>query len=229
MLMVFLASSMIAQNDNPSTVLKGMYKGDQALNLSLGFLNGEDFTYGLFEANGSGEPSVALNLNYEYGITDAISIAGFADFYRVEASAPLNIGNLADQISEIDVNDLGSIFNSIECLINPSACADETTSVTERVSVVTLGGKLRYQRSFIPDLDTYVSTYLGYSFQKRQTITEQALDAAADELGLGIEVPSIVYFGSVGLRYFLTERIAVFGEYGTGNVHLLKLGATYKL
>ncbi len=227
--MVFLSVSIFAQDQNQSNLPKGFFKGDQALNLSLGFLNGEAFTFGLFEANGSGEPSVALNLNYEYGVTDQISIAGFADFYRVEASAPLNINNIADQISDIDLEDLGSVFNSIECLLNPAACADETTSVSERVSVITLGGRLRYQRNFLPELDTYASTYLGYSFQRRKTITEQALDAASEELGLDIEIPTVVYYGSVGARYFITNKWAIFGEYGVGNVHLLKLGTTLKL
>jgi len=226
---IFLSCSIFAQSELTTPNYTSFNKGDQALNLSLGFLNAEEFTFGLFEANGSGEPSISLNLNYEYGLTDKISIAGFADYYRVEASAPLNITNIADQVSNIEIDDLGSIFNSIECLINPSACADETTLITERVNVFTLGGKLRYQRSFIPEIDTYGSTYLGYSFNRRKTITEQALDAASDELGLGVEIPKVVYYASVGARYFITEKFALFGEYGVGNVHLLKLGLTAKL
>jgi len=88
--------------------------------------------------------------------------------------------------------------------------------------------KLRYHKPIIENLDTYASTYLRYSFNRRKTITETALQEAVDEVGLITEIPSIVYFGSVGARYFITSNIGIWGEYGIGNVHLLNVGLTYR-
>ncbi len=228
---VLFCCSLIAQDNILERSDSSFYflKKDKALNLGVGLLNAQSFSFSLFEANGSGNPSPSIGLSYEYGLTDNISIAGFGSFYRVEAEGSLNLGNIADQIAEINLEDLGSIFSSVLCIINPSACANETTQVKERVSVFTIGGKLRYHRNFLPQLDTYASSYLGYSFNRRKTITEMALDAGAEQLGLGIEVPTFVYYASIGARYFITEQIGVFGEYGVGNVHLLKVGATYRM
>jgi len=225
---VALSSACMAQETDLPRPTETYYvlKGDQAINISAGFLNKNDFTFGLFGADGTGNPSPSLNLSYEYGLLDNIRISGFASYYRVESTNSFNLNSLADQLSNIDINDLGSIVSELECLFNPSSC---TTSIKERVSVYTIGGKLSIHRPFIEGIDTYASTYLGYSFNRRKTITEQALDVAIDQLGLNTEIPTIVYYANVGGRYFITPKIGIFGEYGLGNVHLLKVGATYKL
>lgn len=201
-------------------------KGDQAINLNVGFLSASDYNFTLFQASGAGNPSPSVQLSYEYGLTDELSIAGFTSYYSVEASTSFSVEDLADQLSGIDINDLGSLVTSLECILNPSSCG---TTVSERVNVYTFGGKLRYSRSYMDKLETYATTYLGYSINRRETITEQALDTAIDQLGLNTEVPSFIYYGGVGGRYFVTENIGLYGEFGYGNVNLLKLGVSYRL
>lgn len=49
-----------------------------------------------------------------------------------------------------------------------------------------------------------------------------------DEVSINTEVPKIIYFGVVGARYYVTPEIAVYGEFGYSNVHLLQLGASYR-
>ena len=200
-------------------------KGDQAVNLNVGFINASDLSFSLFEASGAGDPSPSVQLSYEYGVSDRISIAGFASYYRVDASTEIDIDEIADQVAAIDINDLGSLLTSLECIINPSSCA---TTVAERVNVYTIGGKLRYARSYLDKIETYATTYLGYSFNRRETITEQALNAGIDQLGLNTEVPTVIYYGGVGARYFATDAIGLWGEFGYGNVNLVKAGVSYR-
>ncbi len=232
-LSLFLFGSILlqAQNSKASVPDSNQFflAKDKALSIGIGFLNAESFTFNLFGSNGSGEPSPSIHALYEIGLTDMISIAGYVDYYRVDAQAPINLNTIADQVSGIDISDLGSVFTTLQCLLNPSLCANETSVVEERVNVFTLGGKLRIHRSFVPGLDTYASTYLGYSFNRRKTITESALDAVSNEVGLGIEVPTIVYYGSLGARYFVTDKLGIYGEYGVGNVHLLKIGVSLRM
>lgn len=227
-IVVALASSCFSQNSELPRPIETYYvlQGDQALNVSVGLLNQNDFTFSLFQANGTGNPSPSINLSYEYGLLQNIRIAGFASYYRVESDGNFNVNSILDNVSNIDITDLGSVVNQIECVLNPDACS---TEIKERISVYTIGGKLSLHRPFIEGLDTYASTYLGYSFNRRKTITEQALDVAVDQLGLSTDIPTVVYYASAGARYFVTPKIGIFGEYGLGNVHLLKIGATYKL
>jgi len=227
-IVVGLSSLCISQTEELPRPIGTYYvlQGDQALNISVGLLNMNDFTFSLFQANGKGNPSPSFNLSYEYGLLKNIRIAGFTSFYRVESSNSYSINSLVDQISSIDINDFGSAVNQIQCILNPESCK---TSVKERVSVFTIGGKLSLHKPFVEGIDTYASTYLGYSFNRRKTVTEQALDVAVEQLGLNTDIPTIVYYASAGARYFITPKIGIFGEYGLGNVHLLKLGATYKL
>jgi len=201
-------------------------KGDQAINLNVGFLNSSDYNFSLFQASGAGDPSTSVQLSYEYGLTDQISIAGFTSYYTVDANTDFNVEEIADQLSGIDINDLGSLLTSLECILNPSSCG---TTVSERVDVYTFGGKLRYSQSYMDKLETYATTYLGYSINKRNTITEQALNTAVDQLGLNTEVPSFIYYGGIGGRYFITRNVGLYGEFGYGNVNLLKLGISYRL
>jgi len=67
-----------------------------------------------------------------------------------------------------------------------------------------------------------------WSFNRRETITEQALNAGIDQLGLNTEVPTVIYYGGVGARYFATDAIGLWGEFGYGNVNLVKAGVSYR-
>lgn len=200
-------------------------KGDNAINLNIGLLNASDFSFNLFQASGSGDPSPSIQLTYEYGLYDQFSIAGFTSFYTVKASTSISYQDLSDQISAIDITDFGSIITSLNCILNPSECG---STIEERVNVFTLGVKLRYHKPILENFDTYAATYVGYSFNRRKTITETVLQGVIEEVGLKTEIPNIVYFGSVGIRYFVTSKIGIWAEYGIGNVHLLNLGLTYR-
>ena len=119
---------------------------------------------------------------YEYGLLKNIRVAGFASFYRVESNNNFNLNSLTDQLSNIDISDFGSVLG---CIFNPAECS---SSVGERISVFTVGGKLSLHKPLIEGIDTYGSTYLGYSFNRRKTITEQALDVAIDQLPYFVKV-----------------------------------------
>jgi len=67
---------------------------------------------------------------------------------------------------------------------------------------------------------------LGYSFNRRETITESLLEEVSQILKLNVGVPTIVYFTSAGVRYSLSKKYALFGEVGYGNSHLFTLGLT---
>lgn len=203
------------------------HKGDQILNIGIGFINASDFALsGLGGSTGTGSPSPSLNLSFDYGLTDAISIGAFANYYRVNAVSTYDLSNLNDIFDQIN-NDPSC---ALQCLtgINLGANCQCTTDVENRVNVVSLGGKLALRRSFTPEIDTYASTYLGYSWNKQKTITESALDGLLDLAGSSVTVPKIIYFGVVGARYFITPQWAIYGEFGYSNVHLLQVGASHR-
>ena len=106
-------------------------------------------------------------------------------------------------------------------------CAD--VEATERVSVFTIGGSLTYHTQLIDKVDTYATTYLGYSFNRRKSFTAELLDVLVDQTGLGVKVPNLVYYTGVGARYFVNENVGIFGEAGYGNSHLFNIGLTYKM
>ena len=62
-----------------------------------------------------------------------------------------------------------------------------------------------------------------------KTKTENLLDLLSDDTGLGINVPRVVYFTSIGVRYFLNEKIGLYSEVGYGNSHILNIGVSYRI
>jgi len=197
--------------------------GEKQVNLDFGFINAQNFAFSLFGSSGGGDPSPSINLSFDYAFTNNIALGAFTSYYRVDASSSIPLDNLGS--IDLDNLDLDNILNSVGCLLG----GDCNTKVQERINVYTIGGKLMIHRSVLEKVDTYASTYLGYSFNKRKTITEEGLDAVSNELGLDAEVPSFVYYASAGGRLYLTNKLGIYGEYGYGNVHLLKVGLTYKL
>lgn len=197
-------------------------KGDQLLHMGIGFLNPEAFTFSIFSANGGGSPSISANLNYQYAVSDKFLLGAFVSYYRVDANYNTSFEELDTLFQDITLDDL---LTNIDCILLGNC----KTTISERVSVYTLGAKLSYIKSIANELETYISGYLGYSFNRRKTITETALDAFSDELDLNVNVPTFIYYSSVGLRYFVSPRIAIQGEYGYGNSHLLNVGLTFKI
>jgi len=196
---------------------------DQLISISAGFINPESFTFDILGFSGGGNPTPSINLHYEYSLTRDIALGAYTSFYRVNANAS---NSLQDVANSIDSGDLDMILSDLGCLILGN-CAEAT--ISERINVFSIGGKFTYHRNIFTELDTYFSTYVGYAVNRRKTITENLLDLLSDEVGLGINVPRVVYFTSVGLRYFAKENIGIFGEVGYGNSHIINLGVSYKL
>lgn len=203
-------------------------KGDKILNVGVGLINPTEYAYSVIGgSSGAGSPSPSINAAFDYGITQHLSIGAFANYYRVSASSTLDLSSIEDIVDQINDDP----FCATQCLLGITITSNCicSTEIEERVNVLSLGGKLTLRRPLTPEIDTYASTYLGYSFNKRQTITESALDGILDLSGSSVDVPSFIYFGVIGARYFITPSIAVYGEFGYSNVHLLQLGASYRL
>ena len=223
-----LISSLSAQEAQDKTHRHHVEKGDHLLNLGVSFLpNPGDFALDLFTGgNGSGNPSPGVNLHYEYSITDNISLGGLLGYYRVDAQQDLSLSDIEDLLDDPEC--------AIQCLLPISIgsnCDCDAPTIKEQVNVLTIAGKLIYHRrlAIIPELDFYTSITAGYSFNRRKTIVERLGDIALDELTTSeVNVPTFVYYVSVGGRYFFSEKFAIFGEGGYSNVHLAQAGLTYR-
>jgi len=202
-------------------------KKSHLLNISAGLItNPNSFSFDVFNGgSGTGEPSPALNLSYEYGLTQQIGIGALVGYYRVDAQQELSIEDL-----------LGSdLLDDPECLLEcllpiniGGDCDCESKTIEERINVVTLAGKFSFHFIKLPKLDTYTNITLGYSFNRRKTIGEEALDLLLDEVSPKTNVPTFVYYVNGGIRYYFSPKFAAFGEAGYSNVHLLNLGVTYR-
>ncbi len=230
LLLSFLISDCIAQQRRSNYLALDSIAyhsaGDQNINIGIGLINPSDFAFNLVGGgSGSGNPSPSINLSYEYGLTQAISIGAFFNYYRVDAQ------------NDYTIDDINDIINDPICALQCNTpfpipggedCICEGGSFTERNNVYTLGGKLSYHLYKLEKLDTYASTYFGYSFNRRKTISENAINSLLNGFESEVNIPSIVYYISAGARYFITPQIGLFGEFGYGNTHLLQLGTTYR-
>lgn len=214
--LLFIQSKSIGQNDIITA-------GDHLISVSAGVLNPESFAFDILGFSGSGDPSPSLNLHYQYSLSDRIAIGGYGSFYRVDASYVNSIGNL---ISDFNIDAIDDLIGNLACNLL-GTCED--AKATERVSVFTLGGTLTYHTPLTDEIDTYATTYLGYSFNRRKSFTAEIIDVIADQSGLGVRVPNVVYFTGVGARYFVKPQIALYGEAGYGNSHIIHVGLSYKL
>lgn len=196
---------------------------DHLVSASVGFINPQSFSFDILGFSGGGNPTPSINLHYEYSVTTDLALGAYSSFYRVNANAANSIQDVANTLEN---GDLDMILSDLGCLILGS-CGE--AAVTERISVFTIGGKLSYHRNIFTELDTYVSTYVGYAANRRKTITENLLDLLSEEVGLGINVPRVVYFTSIGMRYFIKENLGLYGEVGYGNSHILNIGISYRI
>ncbi len=221
-ILIFSLTHLSAQTVDSDHSSYKTYQGNQLLHAGVGFLNPTAFSFSIFSANGGGNPSVSANLNYQYALTQKFLVGVFGSYYRVDANFDTSFEELDVLFEDITFDDF---IQNIDCI----ALGNCSTTISERVSVYSLGLKLSYTKRIIQELETYLSGYAGYSFNIRKTITESALNLVSEELDLNVEVPTFIYYSSVGLRYYLTERLALQAEYGYGNSHLLNVGLTMKL
>ncbi len=219
-----IASS--AQTADLDRTIESYYhqKGQQSLSLGGAIAsNPTQFNFSLINGGtGSGNPSPAIELNYEYGITRQFGIGAFVSYYRVDAQQDLSL----DDIFGSDL--LDDPVCLAECLLGLpiGGCDCQTGSIKERTNVFTLAGKLTYHFQMLDKLDTYTAFTAGYSFNRRKTITEDVAQGILNEIGLETEVPTIIYYAAGGAKYYFKENWAAYGEVGFSNVHLIRLGIT---
>ena len=225
---VFSAEAQDAAADKARSEASFLHqKKSHLLNLGAGlFTNPNQFSFEVLTGgSATGDPSPAINISYEYGLTDQISVGALLGYYRVDAqqdfrlSEILNNGILDDPLCLAQCLLPISFSNSCDCGRKTAA---------ERVNVLTMAGKFSYHYTVIPKLDTYTNLTLGYSFNRRKKIVEEALALVAEQVSPNTKIPTFVYHISAGLRYFVTPHIAAFGEFGYSNVHLLHVGASYR-
>jgi len=118
-------------------------KGSHVLNLGAGLLtNPTQFSFDLFSGgSGSGQPSPAVNLSYEYGLSSQISIGALLGYYRVDAQQDISIEDL------LSSDFLDDPICLAECLLPISlggSCDCGSKSVEERINVFTVAGKFSY-------------------------------------------------------------------------------------
>lgn len=216
-------------------------KGAHQVNLSLGILNTTDFAFNVFGGTGAGDPSPSANLEYMYGLSNSFGIGVHFNYYRVNAQQKIILSEIVDDffddpecaaacaVGMIDTDNLlGDLLGDLFGNNDNCAC---TGGSKERVNVFTFAVKGAAHIKRFKNIDTYSSFIAGYSINRRQTITEQILTTALNEANRTLEetpIPTFIYAASVGARYYLSPKIAIYGEYGLGNVHTLRLGATYR-
>ncbi len=222
-------SSLSGQESKGEAHRHHVEKGDHLINLGVSLLpNPGDFALDLLTGgSASGDPTPGINLHYEYSVANNISLGGMLGYYRVNAQQDLSLEDISDLLEDPEC--------AIQCLLPfsiGSTCDCDEPTIREKVNVFTIAGRLVYHRqlAIIPELDFYTSITAGYSFNRRNTVVEQLGNIALDELTTtGVNIPTFVYYVSVGGRYFLSEKFAIFGEGGYSNVHLVQLGLTYRL
>lgn len=198
-------------------------KGDQILSASAGFFNPEAFAFDFLGFSGSGEPSPSFNLHYQYSVSNKMAVGAFGNYYRVNASTLNSIETL---ITDFSLDVVGDLLGNLACRIFGN-CG--SLGANERLNVFTLGGSLTYHTQLTDKIDTYATTYLGYSINRRKSFTGELLDFVKDQTGLGVKIPNVVYYTGLGARYYINENIGIYGEAGYGNSHLFYLGLTYRL
>ncbi len=197
-------------------------QGDHLLYGGIGFINPAAFTFNIFATTAGGNPTSSANINYQYAVRDRLLVGAFVSYYRVNADFSTSLDVVAEEFMDLTFDEL---LMDLDCIL----LGDCSTTISERVSVFTLGGKFSYTKRIARGVESYMSAYLGYSFHSSQTLTASALDFLSSELSFKVEVPRLIYFSSIGMRYYLTRRLAIQGEVGFGNSHLINVGMSLKL
>jgi len=200
-----------------------MMKGQKTLSIYSGFINPEPFTFSIFTFSGVGNPSPSFNIGINYAVTNKITVGPFASYYRVNA----DYSNSLDQyVLLLDSDDFNQVVSGLGCIVLGSC---DPALVSEKISVFTIGAKATITRNIVKEIETYLSMHLGYSISRREAVVDAILETEIDQLDLGVEVPSVIYYTSVGLRKFISHKYALFGEFGYGNSHLLTVGVTMRM
>jgi len=192
-------------------------------NVGAGFPNKAGLAFSGLELAGiteDGYTSPQFTLNYEYGLTEELGIGLFAGYWQ--AATPTFSSTVTDVLP---IEDLVDQLPDFFCQLFPDECVliSETLTGSKSIRSFSIGGRISYHYSILPKLDTYASAVGGYAF-----ITEKNEGDILDEFEQ-LSAPTLVYFTSIGVRYYWSENWALYGEVGKGNITLVNAGLTYRL
>jgi len=189
-------------------------KKSHTFNVGIGFPNKLDALFKGLDLVGiteGGKATPQLTFKYEYGLTEEMGIGLHVGYYQLQSP------QLSFETSEL----VGLL-----CDIFPEGCdvINNTVSGNLKVTALSVAGRWTYHIHFLEKLDTYSSAVLGYSFLREKTTGEGITDQFS-----AINIPSFVYFTSVGARYYFNEHLGLYGEFGYGSITYANAGLTYRL
>lgn len=179
-------------------------------------------TVGVVEDDGYTTPQ--FTLKYEYGLTKELGIGFHGGYYEAQTPTITNetqevVGALCGLLGEADLDDLlGGIIDIPGCDV-----ITETLQGAKKVKAYSVAGRIAYYKEQFPRLATYASVIAGYSFIREKNVGDP-LDSFET-----LEIPTFVYYGSAGVRYFLSPNWGIYGEGGYGSITFVNVGLTYRI
>lgn len=205
-------------------------KGSHSFNVGVGFPNLASSAFKIADLagfNNEGSATPSFTLKYEYAFSENIGAGMHIGYYS--AKTPTAVGDILSNPTDI-IDNITGVGCSLGLDIPGFPC--DTTFVNEtiegeeaydRVHATTIAGRFTYHRKMLDKLDTYASVLLGYSIINRKRIGDPNADLER------FKAPTFVYFTSAGIRYYLTPKIAFYGEIGYGALTLANVGLTYRI
>jgi len=219
----FVALDIKAQSPDTADDHHYFQMKSHQFNIGVGFPNKAGLAFSGLELAGlteDGYTSPQFTLSYEYGLSEELGIGLFAGYWQ--AATPTFTTTVTDLIPfEELIDELPDVF----CEFFPNECTlvSETLTGSKSIRSFSIGGRISYHYAILPKLDTYASVVGGFAF-----LTEKNEGDSLDEFEQ-LSAPNLVYFTSLGLRYFFNENWAFYGEVGRGNITLMNVGMTYRL
>jgi len=205
-------------------------KGSHNFSLGIGFPNLANSAFSLGEWVGyenEGKASPNFTFKYEYGINPDFGIGVHVGYYT--AKTPTLVSNIftGDIISIISEAGCGTPLEELlglEC--DTIYATEDSEPAYDRIHATTLGVRIGYHREHflgIQKLDVYGTALFGYSFIRTKRIGDESAEVKKSNL------PNFVYNTSVGLRYFMTPKVGIYGEFGYGSLTVFNMGLTYRI
>jgi hypothetical protein len=228
LILTITISSQTKTHDSFNQATDGIkiHKGYKGVNLSTDYYRRYTFHYYLTNLRSDIKSKNNIQIEYEYGVEDNLSLNGFLSYSELSIGIPFLYRDLILTNSTIDTSGLVDLINSPECLMDQYKCS---AAITEKIQVYTFGGKLKYHHSFLKSLNTYVLISFGYNLTIRETTIDPLISGFVNEDSLDIIVKPFTYSAGIGIRYFITSKLGVWGELGTGNTNHINIGFSYNI
>lgn len=161
-----------------------------------------------------------FTFRYEYTLDEEIGIGLHLGYWEAETPT-LAFGSSLLQPQEGVLGELVDGF----CDLFPSQCelVEETLEGSKKVTAFSIAGQISYHQRVLPKLDSYASAVGGFSIVREKNVGD-----SNDEFEL-LEVPTFVYYTSVGVRYYFSPQFALYGEIGYGNITNFNAGITFRI